>query len=464
MTTNSPRRSHWNELVQSGKVHLPPTPASRTSSLKRVKNLPPYAKRSSPHTLDPSLLYGTTTATGQYRSPSRILFESGYLTLGRHRHHHHASDDRNHIYENLYNSPSSPSHKSGDQVDGSPPATVQSQPSSDQMSPRLYQNNLRDSVQLKSTSCPECMTSREGSCSRHRPPEIPPNHPNHRHHHSHHRNHSEQQPRVATDEESGGKTDSLSSGCSTVQSNLYGKMMQSQGLKSTDQLNHHIITMHKEHKGSSPSASSSSHKGKAHLTKSPAKSGTSTDVKKHKKRKKQKEWFFESDPQRRFQFLQSTLIIVNVIGIFAGLTGLIAAGFVDPVYKLHTFGGQMCLASVYTLAASLVGLYGARRESCTLLVTYAIMIIVTLFFRSVVYFIATLVTPSSGAWIALSMITALFEVLLILFAFGLAAEVRIKKQTQAAIAAATTAASATTAESEISVKSSTGSPSPITEA
>lgn len=455
--------------MQSGKVHLPPTPTSRSSSLKRVKNLAPYAKRSSPHALDPTLLYGTTTATGQYRSPSRILFESGYLTLGRHRHHNHHHEERNpnHIYENLYNSPSSPSHKSGDQVDsGQPPA--QSQSASDLISTKMYQSNLRDSVQLKSTSCPDCMTSREGTCSRHRPPDIPPNHPRH-HHHSHHRNHSQHQIRVTPDDDSA-KTDSLSSGCSTVQSNLYGKTQpQSNGVKSTDQLNHHIVTIQKEHKGSSPSTLSSSHKGKGLRSNGQVKKTSS--AKKHKKRKKQKEWFFESDPQRRFQFLQSTLIIVNVIGIVAGLTGLIAAGFVDPVYKLHTFGGQMCLASVYTLAASLIGLYGARRESCTLLMIYGIMILVTLFARSVLYFIAALVTPASGAWIALSMLTALLEALLILFAFGLAAEVSIKKRNQAAIAAAAADAeaaaasppSATTADSEIS-KSSTGSPSPIANA
>ena len=182
------------------------------------------------------------------------------------------------------------------------------------------------------------------------------------------------------------------------------------------------------------------------------KKGSSSGGRKHKKKKKRKEWSFEVDPQRRFQLLQSTLIICNVIGIFCGVAGLIVAGFVDPrpIYKLHTFGGQLCLVSVFMIAASLIGLYGARRESCTLLVTYGIMILAALFCRSVVYFIASLVTPSSAVSIAISMTFALLEVILILFAFGLAAEVRIKKKIQ-------------TAESEIT-KTSSCSPSPVANA
>jgi hypothetical protein len=328
----------------------------------------------------------------------------------------------------------------------------QSQHSPEMISTKMYRNNLRDSVQLKSTSCPECMTSKEGSCPRHRPPEIPPNHPRHPHVYHHSRNHSQHHIQVTPDEESH-KTDSLSSGCSTVQSNLYGKTQQqhqSNGIhKSPHQLNHHVITM-KDQKGSSSSRSSSlrHHKSKTGTTRDGQVKKTSSSAKKHKKPKKRKEWFFESDPQRRFQFLQSTLIICNVIGIFCGVTGLIVAGFVDPrpIYKLHTFGGQLCLVSVFMIASSLIGLYGARRESCTLLVTYGLMVLTGLFFRSVVYFIASLVTPSSAVSIAISMVFALLEVILILFAFGLAAEVRIKKKNQPA-------------ESEIT-KSSSCSPSP----
>lgn len=130
---------------------------------------------------------------------------------------------------------------------------------------------------------------------------------------------------------------------------------------------------------------------------------------------------------RRFQLLQTTLIVCNVIALLVGFTGLILAGIFDPrpLYKLNTFGGQVSLASVYMIMTSLAGLYGARRESVTLLVLYGILIMGALFGRSVFYFIATFV--SSGTSIALSMTTALLEVLLALFAFALAAEVRQKK-------------------------------------
>lgn len=148
-----------------------------------------------------------------------------------------------------------------------------------------------------------------------------------------------------------------------------------------------------------------------------------------KKDKKKKKWSesFDSDPQKRFQFIQSTLIMTNVVALFLGVIGLIVAGFVDPIYKINTVGGQLCLVSVYVILTSLTGLYGARRESVTLLVAYGAMILAALLCRSIFYFVASFVSSNSGISIALSMTSALLEVILILFAFGLAAEVRLRK-------------------------------------
>lgn len=130
---------------------------------------------------------------------------------------------------------------------------------------------------------------------------------------------------------------------------------------------------------------------------------------------------------QRFLLIQTTLIVANVLALCAGIAGLIVAGFVDPrpLYKVDTLGGQLSLVSVYMIMTSLIGLYGARRESVTLLVLYAILLVGALFCRSVFYFVASFV--SSGTPIALSMLAAFLEVILILFAFALAAEVRIKK-------------------------------------
>ncbi|KAI1301568.1 hypothetical protein HDE_02719 [Halotydeus destructor] len=158
----------------------------------------------------------------------------------------------------------------------------------------------------------------------------------------------------------------------------------------------------------------SHHSGKA--LKSPVAKGKGKSPKEHR------------DPAlRRFEFIQNTLLTANIVILILGFTGLIVAGFVDPrpVYKLNTFGAQMTLASVYMIITSLTGLYGARRESCSLLVFYAILIIGSLFCRSVFYFVATFI--SSGSTIALSMCAAFLEVILILFAFALALEVRAKK-------------------------------------
>jgi magnesium-transporting ATPase (P-type) len=148
--------------------------------------------------------------------------------------------------------------------------------------------------------------------------------------------------------------------------------------------------------------------------------------KRKKKRKPRREWFWE-DPQKRFQFIQSTLIICNVIAIFLGVTGLILAGFLDhrPIYRLDTLSGQLTLVSVFTILTSLAGLYGARRESVTLLIIYGSMILIALVVRSLSAFVTSLV--SDNVSIAASMITAFLEIVLIFFAFALAADVRIKK-------------------------------------
>lgn len=150
-------------------------------------------------------------------------------------------------------------------------------------------------------------------------------------------------------------------------------------------------------------------------------------IRKSKKKSRLKRRSFFDDPQRMFQFIQSTLIITNLVTLFLGITGLIAAGFIDPIYKLNTTGGQLCLISVFIIITSLTGLYGSRRESCILLVIYGSLILASLLTRSILYFISLhFISTHHAFMIALSMIAALIEVILILAAFAFAAEVHLK--------------------------------------
>lgn len=150
-------------------------------------------------------------------------------------------------------------------------------------------------------------------------------------------------------------------------------------------------------------------------------------IRKPKKKSRLKRRSFFDDPQRMFQFIQSTLIITNLVTLFLGITGLIAAGFIDPVYKLNTTGGQLCLISIFIIITSLTGLYGSRRESCILLIIYGSLILASLLTRSILYFISLhFISTNHAFMIALSMMAALIEVVLILAAFAFAAEVHLK--------------------------------------
>jgi len=454
-TSHSPRRSQWNEFLQQ-QHHLYPshvnamkslTPTSRTSSLRRTKALTLYGKRLSPYSTLEKSLYGTIdSSTGQYKSPSRILFESGYLT-------HPSSHNQQHIYENLYTDPSSPrSAKGSDGVGDSDKSgeVFPPPPSSDSK----YRSNLRDSVQLKGIYCRECASSKTASCPRHPPPPSfpfsshhqPSTSRHHLHNHPHHRDLHDDVDHITS-------ADSPSSGFSMDRSLC--KSSSHQKDDQNHQLNHHVI----------------------HITKDPSvksKEGSSRNIhvvprKMKKKKKSLKEKFLDVDPQWRFQFLQSTLIISNLIAIFLGVFGLLVAGFIAPrPVRLDTFGGQLVIASVYIILTSLIGLYGSRRESCTLLILYGVMIVASLLCRSIFYFIATFVS-SSGMSLALSMIAAFLEVILILFAFGLAAEVYLKKlerkterRRQAESASPASADIASSESSAASTSSSSGGPSSST--
>lgn len=150
-------------------------------------------------------------------------------------------------------------------------------------------------------------------------------------------------------------------------------------------------------------------------------------IRKPKKKSRLKRRSFFDDPQRMFQFIQSTLIITNLVTLFLGITCLITAGFIDPIYKLNTTGGQLCLISIFIIITSLTGLYGSRRESCILLIIYGSLILASLLTRSILYFISLhFISTNHAFMIALSMIAALIEVVLILAAFAFAAEVHLK--------------------------------------
>lgn len=422
-TSTSPRRSQWNELLQQqptthGKLLTTANvatllPTSRTSSLRRSKIQSLYAKRYSPNSNLDKSLYGTIDHNGHYRSPSRILFDSGYLTLGN---NHQSS----HIYENLYNNPtSSPSGHTTSVKSNDPDSTIPVASSSTDAPKTFLRDNLRDSVQLKGSSSRRDRDSTYGKTTsifsttveQHHtslsPHKTPPHahHPNHFHHHRHNSHEVASSHEDVIDHSIRREEDSPS-----YMDKSMGKYSQKH---HSEQLNHHIIQMKDTH-------ASSSKASKGAIKSSPE------TKKKRKKKKPRREWFWE-DPQKRLQFIQSTLIICNVIAIFLGVTGLILAGFVDhrPIYRLDTLGGQLCLVSVYTILTSLAGLYGARRESVTLLVIYGSMILAALAIRSLSAFVTSLV--SANVSVAASMAAAFLEIILILFAFALAADVRLKK-------------------------------------
>lgn len=443
-TSNSPqRRSHWNELLQHpshGKGLMSSNvatllPTSRTSSLRRSKIQSLYAHRYSPNSTLEKSLYGEIDSHGRYRSPSRILFDSGILTLS-------PSHQSSHIYENLYNSVKS----SQDQPDPLPSDPTTTASSSSSPPKTFLRDNLRDSVELKGSSRREATygmkttTTTTTGYNQSQPslPSLP-----HHHHtsyktppHHHFRPMDDVIPphEDVIDHSRIRREDSpLSSSLDprTKHPFKYSSYSSSRGDReklqpSSQQLNHHVIHMKDHHHHHSHERSSSKNKG-ANKSSTSSSSSSSTEKKRKKKKQRRKEWFWEVDSQRKFQFIQSTLIICNVIAIFCGVIGLVLAGFIDhrPIYRLDTVGGQMCLVSVYTILTSLAGLYGARRESCTLLVMYGCMILTALAARSVSYFIASIF--SSGVSVAISMVTALLEIILILFAFALAADVRIKK-------------------------------------
>jgi len=457
-TSHSPRRSQWNEFLQQPH-HLYPshvnamkslTPTSRTSSLRRTKALTLYGKRLSPYSTLEKSLYGTVdSSTGQYKSPSRILFESGYLT------HPPSTHNQQHIYENLYTDPSSPRSGKGSDGVGDSDKSGEVFPSSS--SDSKYRSNLRDSVQLKGI-CRECASSKTASCPRHSPPpsSFPPFSSHHqpstsRHHlhnHPHHRDLQDDVDHITS-------ADSPSSGFSMDRSLC--KSCSHPKYDQNHQLNHHVIDITKDSSIKSKEGGGSSRN--IHVV----------PRKMKKKKKSPKEKFLDVDPQWRFQFLQSTLIISNLIAIFLGVFGLFIAGFIAPrPVRLDTFGGQLVITSVYIILTSLVGLYGSRRESCTLLILYGVMIVASLLCRSIFYFIATFVS-SSGMSLALSMIAAFLEVILILFAFGLAAEVYLKKlerkaerRRQAESASPASADIASSESSAASTSSSSGGPSSST--
>lgn len=440
VTTNSPRRSQYNGLLispttgtavpasavtssstvakvpgkSSSSHHLTPTYVRSTgasfSSLKRVKNVPLYSSshvKSSPSsTIDNRSIYATygrvapqgvnvTTPTtslnpGQYRSPSRILLESGYLTLPNNTTSNHHHQGKDHVYENLYSSPNNNTTTNTVDVPDSSPTSKEK-----------YMSNLRSSVQLKrSLPC--------ANCSKPDSPSITTT--------------SSSLDRKLYKSKS---KDRKCPNCSGKTSGTSGKLSN-----KSSQLNQQVIWIKDEHENDQ------NKNGKTHdnMTTSNTNSTTinvTTDsngkvVKRGKKKNKKRDWFLEVDPQRRFQFIQSTLIICNVFALLCGVIALIVAGFVDPRPSLTSFGGQLTIVSVYIILTSLTGLYGARRESVSLLVLYGCMIIASLFFRSLFYFIVTFVT-SSATSIALSMLAAFLEVILIIFAFALASEVRLKK-------------------------------------
>ena len=359
----------------------------------------------------------TSINAGQYRSPSRILLESGYLTLPGHtRHHghnhHHHGHGKDHVYENLYSSPNNNTSTTNN-------TTTTDVPDSSVLSPsnkEKYMSNLRSSVQLKrSLPCANCskpespsITTTSSSLDR-------------KLYKSKSKDRKDKCP-VCSDGNNG-----------KMSSNASGKSSQ---LKSSSQLNQQVIWIKQDDPTDVNGRSGKiGEKKNTENTRDASSSSTATGKiggkscsSSRKKRKNwwQKDWFLEVDPQRRFQFIQSTLIICNVFALLCGVIGLIVAGFVDPRPSVTSFGGQLTIVSVYIILTSLTGLYGARRESVSLLVLYGCMIVASLFFRSIFYFVVTFFT-SSATSIALSMIAAFLEIILILFAFALASEVRLKK-------------------------------------